>query len=97
MHTFQINVLLEFLASSACFEHHVFIIRKTSCTCIFVWNVFHTEFTIKLYKVLVFYIFILKKKLSQIKVYHILYFYRYIKSLTFLYLDILCSFIVISG
>jgi len=28
MHTFQINVLIQFLASSKCFEHHVFI-RKT--------------------------------------------------------------------
>jgi len=35
MHTFQINVLIKFLVSSTCFEHHVFIIRKTICTCIF--------------------------------------------------------------
>ena len=27
MHTFQINVLIQFLVSSTCFEHHVFIIR----------------------------------------------------------------------
>jgi len=27
--------------SSACFEHHVFIIRKTICTCSFLWCVFH--------------------------------------------------------
>jgi len=33
MHNFQINVLIQFLASSTCFEHHVFIIRKTICTC----------------------------------------------------------------
>jgi len=51
MHTFQVNVLLEFLASSTCAEHHVFIIRKAICTCSFVWNVFHTEITIKLHKI----------------------------------------------
>jgi len=28
--------------SSPCFEHHVFIIRKTICTCSFLWYVFHT-------------------------------------------------------
>jgi len=41
MHTFQINVLIKFLVSSTCFEHHAFIIRKTICTCIFLWYVFH--------------------------------------------------------
>jgi len=41
MHTFQINALIQFLASSTCFEHHVFIIRKTVRTCSFVWVVFH--------------------------------------------------------
>jgi len=35
MHTFQINVLLQLLAFSTCFELHVFIIRKTICTCSF--------------------------------------------------------------
>jgi len=35
MHTLQINFLIQFLASSTCFEHHVFIIRKTVCTSIF--------------------------------------------------------------
>jgi len=40
MHTFQINVLIQFLVSSACFEHHVFIIRKTIFTCSFLWYVF---------------------------------------------------------
>jgi hypothetical protein len=39
MHTFQINVLVHFV-SSTCFENHVFIIRKTMCTCSFVWYVF---------------------------------------------------------
>jgi len=29
MHTFWINVLIQFFMSSVCFEHHVFIIRKT--------------------------------------------------------------------
>ena len=42
MHTFQINVLIQFLASSTCFEHHVFIIRKTIGTCSFVWYIFLT-------------------------------------------------------
>jgi len=28
MHTFQINALIRFLASSECFEHHGLIIRK---------------------------------------------------------------------
>jgi len=41
MHTFQINVLIHFLESSTCFEHSVFIIRKTICTCSFLWSVFH--------------------------------------------------------
>jgi hypothetical protein len=31
MHTFQINVLIQLLASSTYFDHHVFIIRKTIC------------------------------------------------------------------
>jgi len=35
MHTFLINVLIQFLLSSTCFEHHVFIIRKSNCTCSF--------------------------------------------------------------
>jgi len=35
IHTFQINGLIQFLASSTCFEHHVFIIRKTICKCRF--------------------------------------------------------------
>jgi len=32
MHTFQINALIQFLTSSACFKPHGFIIRKTVCT-----------------------------------------------------------------
>ena len=51
MHTFLINVFIQLLASSTCFEHHVFISRKTICICSFVWYVFHTEITIKLYKI----------------------------------------------
>ena len=35
MHTFQINVLIQFLLSSTRFEHQVFIIRKAICTCSF--------------------------------------------------------------
>jgi len=42
MHTLQINILIQFLVYSTCFEHHLFIIRKTICTCSFVWYVFHT-------------------------------------------------------
>jgi len=41
MLTFRISVLIQFLACSACFEHHVFIIRKTICTCGILWYVFH--------------------------------------------------------
>jgi len=33
MHTFQINVLIQFLASTTCFERHVFIIMKTMQFC----------------------------------------------------------------
>jgi len=40
IHTFQINVLIQFFMSSTCFEH-VFTIRKTICTCSFLWYVFH--------------------------------------------------------
>jgi len=32
MHTFQINVLIQFLVSSTYFKHHMFIMRKASCT-----------------------------------------------------------------
>ena len=46
MHTFQINVLILFLASSTCFEHHVFIIRKTIC----VRAVLHRMVFMHLYK-----------------------------------------------
>jgi len=35
MQTFQINVLIQFFMSSTCFKHHVFIIKKTICTCSF--------------------------------------------------------------
>jgi len=35
MYNLKINVLIQFLESSTCFEHRVFIIRKTICTCIF--------------------------------------------------------------
>jgi hypothetical protein len=43
MRNFLINVIVQFLASSACVEHHVFIIRQTICTCRFISYVFHTE------------------------------------------------------
>ena len=41
MNTFQINGLIQFSASSKCFEHNVFIIRRTVCICSFVCYVFH--------------------------------------------------------
>jgi len=47
MHTFQINGLIQFLVFSTCFEHHVFILRKTICTCSFLWYVFGAEITEK--------------------------------------------------
>jgi hypothetical protein len=34
-HSFQINVLIHFLATFTYLEHHVFIIRETICTCNF--------------------------------------------------------------
>jgi len=36
MHSFKINVLIQFIVSSIRFEHHVFVIRKAICTCGFV-------------------------------------------------------------
>ena len=42
MHAFQINGLIHFLVSSTCFVHHLFIIEKNICVCIFVWFVFNT-------------------------------------------------------
>jgi len=39
MHTSQIKALIQILAPSTCFEPHRFIIRKTACTCSFVWYV----------------------------------------------------------
>jgi hypothetical protein len=39
--TFKIDVLIHFVVSSTCFEHHVFMIRNTICTCSFLWYVFH--------------------------------------------------------
>jgi len=42
MYIFKINDLIQLLESSTCFEHRVFTIRKTICTCSFVWYVFHT-------------------------------------------------------
>jgi hypothetical protein len=39
MHTFFL--LIQFLVSSACFEHLVFIIRITVCTCSLICYVFH--------------------------------------------------------
>jgi hypothetical protein len=43
IHTFKITVLIQFLVSSMCFENLVFIIRKTICTCSFLWYVSDTE------------------------------------------------------
>jgi len=49
MNTFHTNAVIQFLRSSACtcFEPHGFIIRKTVCTCSFVWYVLHAEITIQ--------------------------------------------------
>jgi len=41
MHNFQINILIKFLVSSACFEHHMFIVRKTICTSFHLLNWLH--------------------------------------------------------
>jgi antibiotic biosynthesis monooxygenase (ABM) superfamily enzyme len=35
MRIFQIKVLIQFLVSSTCFDHHVVIIRTTICMCSF--------------------------------------------------------------
>ena len=52
MHTFQINVLILFLLSSTCFEHQVFIVRKTICTCRFYMECFYCWiYKKKLYKI----------------------------------------------
>ena len=48
MHNFQINVLIQILVSSTCFEHHVLIIRMTICTCSYFGCVFHAKITISL-------------------------------------------------
>ena len=48
MYTFQITVLIQFLVSFPCFEHLVFIIRKTICTCSFM-VLFHAVITIQGY------------------------------------------------
>jgi hypothetical protein len=48
MHTFHMNVLIQFLASSTRFEHHVFIIRKTICTNSFARYVFSLHALINL-------------------------------------------------
>jgi len=40
MRTFQINVLIQSLMSSTCFEHRVFIMSKTICTCSFFFGIF---------------------------------------------------------
>jgi len=37
---FIINVLIQFFVSFTCFEHHVFISRKTICTCSLLWYFF---------------------------------------------------------
>jgi len=43
MNTFQINVLIQFLVSSTCFEHHVLIFRVTICTSNFVCYVLYID------------------------------------------------------
>ena len=51
MHIFQNKVLIQFLESCTCFEHYVFIIRKTICTYSIVRYVSHKEMKITLYKI----------------------------------------------
>ena len=48
MHAIQINVLIQFFVSFACYEHLVFVIRKTICTCSVLWYVFHAEIKVSL-------------------------------------------------
>jgi len=48
VHTFQINVLIQFFVSSTCFEHDVFIIRKT-ILCMQFMVCFHAEIIMKGY------------------------------------------------
>ena len=45
IHTFYINVLIQSVVFPAFFEQHVFIIRKTNCTCIFYNMIFMHLFT----------------------------------------------------
>jgi hypothetical protein len=46
MHTFQINVLIQFLLSSTCFEHHVFHRQEYLIVLAsFIWNGFLAGFT----------------------------------------------------
>ena len=40
-HSFKFKVLIQFFMPSICCEYHVFSIRKTICTCSFIWCVFH--------------------------------------------------------
>jgi len=40
MHTFQINILIQFLTSSTYFEPHGFILNKTVTSAVFVWYVY---------------------------------------------------------
>jgi hypothetical protein len=56
MHTFHINVFIQFLASSTCFEHNVFIIRKTISMNSFAWYVFtlHASINLKCVRLLVY-------------------------------------------
>jgi len=49
MHTLQINVLIQLLVSSTCYEHHEFIIRKTILHTHLIRYAFHAEITIKGY------------------------------------------------
>jgi len=51
MHAFQIDELIQFSASFTDFEYHVFIIKKTICTCSFIWYIFHAEIIIKVYEI----------------------------------------------
>jgi hypothetical protein len=48
MHTFKISALIQFFVSSTCYEHLVFTISETICTCSVSWFIFLAEIKINL-------------------------------------------------
>ena len=51
MHAFQIKFLVQFFASSTCFEHIVFVIRKTLCAGIVYGMFFLLSLQKRLYRI----------------------------------------------